>query len=274
MFTWHRCVDELLWSRHLGSKCTNKCLKTTSHCFVSSLERDKGFSIQPKGEHWSWSPEVSLRLLASFFQLLPQHWCQAFCPSLGLHHWSSERGLATWGTGCLLYKPCPGLHTGTGEINPLLLDHDSITWTAAITGDKPSSVGGAGTVGDAWTGLLSTVGEILTSHCIANVHLKQGSPRPVRCCPATICLSYWVHRAQGQTASTADYRTQHQTRQRKRQTHDQHSDWDVILAESGILCERDDTFLWQEKGSDETRGHGVVCDQRKCICPSHWENHA
>ena len=47
-------------------------------------------------------------------------------------------------------------------------------------------------------GLLSTVGEILGSHWTATARLKLGSPQPDRCCPATIRLPHWVHRAYGQ----------------------------------------------------------------------------
>ena len=44
-------------------------------------------------------------------------------------------------------------------------------------------------------GLSLTVGEVLASHWSATARLKLGSPQPVRCRPATVCLPHWVRGA-------------------------------------------------------------------------------
>ena len=41
-------------------------------------------------------------------------------------------------------------------------------------------------------GSFSLVGGILSSHWTAIARHKLGSPQPVRCCPATVCLLHWV----------------------------------------------------------------------------------
>ena len=44
-------------------------------------------------------------------------------------------------------------------------------------------------------GLSLTVGEIIASQWSATARLKLGSPQPVRCRPATVCLLHWVRGA-------------------------------------------------------------------------------
>ena len=41
-------------------------------------------------------------------------------------------------------------------------------------------------------GSFSSVGEVFKSHWTATARPKLGSPQSVRCCPATVCLPYWV----------------------------------------------------------------------------------
>ena len=107
----------------------------------------------------------------------------------------------------MLHGQQPVLHISSPRHTSEFASH--IDTTALRTGeDTPASPGGVDTTRGAtvtgyklsrkWRkarrqGFLLTVGGIVGSHWTAIARLKLGSPRTVRCCPATVCYPHWVH---------------------------------------------------------------------------------
>jgi hypothetical protein len=113
-----------------------------------------------------------------------------FCLSLGPIS-CVERGSLLHGQQLTLHTNRPGLCPG--EDTPASPHSVDTTREAVDTGYKLSAQ-----LASSWRqGLLPTVGEMSMSHWTTTARLKLGSPQSIRCCPATVCLPYWVRRAQG-----------------------------------------------------------------------------
>ena len=202
--------------------------------------------------------------------------------------WRGGGGDAAWAIACPPHNTAQArIHSITYTYFHTWRGHSSFairvdtTRGATDTGYKPSIDWCR-----AWRqGLLPTAGEVLGSHRTAIARLKLGSPQPVYCCPAAVSHPHWVHGDKGppekQTATMApgnqkrnvrtmitglsaslqDIKDSRKTAVINDELRRLNVDIAILretrLADSGTLREKDYTFFWQGKRSDEPREHGV-----------------
>ena len=142
-------------------------------------------------------------------------------------------------------------------------------------------------------GKFSSTGGTFESHWTSTARLKLGSPQPIRCCPATVCFLHWVHGDQETSdRQTADFAPGNNKNHQKKpalklgcwnvrtmmtglskdlpdvsdsrktvfikdELRRLHVDIATLqetrFADSGTQKEKDYTFFWQGKSSDEPR---------------------